>query len=572
MPEVPQPFESLESRLLLSTSWISHGTLTISGTPGNDLISVSLRPRQISVRVHAGKTAVRPYRSFRRAMVRRIVINARAGNDYVQLTNVSLPAFIFGGPGNDTLVGGSGPDTFLGQAGDDSLVGMGGNDLLDGGPGTNIIQGGDGQDTATYDSSPGPVQMAAQAPGWLVTAPDRTETVNSDIENIYGSPGADLLLGSDLPNVLSGLGGDDTLQAVGADDTLRGGDGNDSLLMSESAANLDGGPGTDTVDFSIRTDPLTITIDDKPGDGASGETTEVGTDIENVVGGSGDDTIEGSEAPNRLDGGGGNDILHGLGGDDTLQGSAGDDTLLADPGSDVLSGGDGTDLADYSARTAALVISIDGQANDGEADERDNVMPDIENMAGGSGNDHLIGSDLFNTIWANGGDDTIDGGWGNDTLWGGDGFDIADYSSRSSIQQLRIGEGSGIPGEKDIPQPDIEGLIGGSGDDWIQGGDSAVDNLLLGNAGNDTIIGGPGNDTLIGGPGADILGHDIIPGPGVHATDDEGNDTIYGYLTDKDDDGYVDIINDVLGSNVIYYSTSDPDEVPPPGTWTRGVR
>ncbi|MGE5609996.1 MAG: hypothetical protein ACM359_12130, partial [Bacillota bacterium] len=262
----------------------------------------------------------------------------------------------------------------------------------------------------------------------------------------------------------------------------------------------------------------------------------------------------------------------------TLDAGAGDDTLPADPGADQLIGGPGTDLADYSSRTTNLTISLDDQAGDGDPKENDNVMSDVENLIGGSGNDHFIGSyaqKIANTFWTNGGDDTLDGGWGNDTLWGGDGFDIADYSNplRNSdqwnpggIQQLRLNQGTGIPGEKDIPHDDVEGLIGGSGYDWLEG--DGNDNLLIGNGGNDVIIGRSGNDTLIGGPGSDIIGHDPH---GVSADDkDGGDDTIFGgqavyqngtwVPVNKNNDGSEDLINDKVGENTLFYDATSPDE------------
>src|SRR5207248_9119386 len=127
-----------------------------------------------------------------------------------------------------------------------------------------------------------------------------------------------------------------------------------------------------------------------------------------------------------------NDTLKGGSASDWLFGNTGDDTLDGGLGADLLSGGDGNDLADYSSRTNAVTISLDGKPGDGEAGENDNVSSSIENVTTGSGNDAITGSAFANTLSGGpgndtiagaGGDDTLDGGLGQDSLDGGDGND-----------------------------------------------------------------------------------------------------------------------------------------------------
>jgi len=48
-------------------------------------------------------------------------------------------------------------------------------------------------------------------------------------------------------------------------------------------------------------------------------------------------------------------------------------------------------------------------------------------------------------------------------------------------------------------------LDGGSGNDFLSGGFSDDDDILLGGTGNDQLAGGPGNNTLTGGDGNDIF-------------------------------------------------------------------
>jgi Ca2+-binding RTX toxin-like protein len=150
-------------------------------------------------------------------------------------------------------------------------------------------------------------------------------------------------------------------------------------------------------------------------------------------------------------GGAGDDLLEGGAGDDTLHGGPGDDTFTtaatAD-GADTYDGGEGHDTVDYSLRTAALAVSLDGKANDGAPGEKDDVTLTIEGIIGGAGDDVLLGGP---------GDDTIRGGPGNDVIKGGPGDDS---------------------------------LYGDAGDDVLEGG-----------PGDDMLDGGPGHNSLNGGEG-----------------------------------------------------------------------
>src|SRR4029434_6559459 len=58
-------------------------------------------------------------------------------------------------------------------------------------------------------------------------------------------------------------------------------------------------------------------------------------------------------------------------------------------------------------------------------------------------------------------------------------------------------------GEGDNVHADVENVIGGNGDDKLEG--SAANNVLRGGNGNDTLSGNAGNDTLDGGAGSDEL-------------------------------------------------------------------
>ncbi|MGZ5340718.1 MAG: calcium-binding protein [Solirubrobacterales bacterium] len=166
-------------------------------------------------------------------------LNASSGNDA-----------LYGGPGNDDLNGGSGNDSLFGEAGIDDLAGEQNNDLLDGGPGPDSQKGGTNNDSVTYASR---VDGVTATIGGLTGgdgngedgAPSGGDTIDADIENVFGSAGSDLIVGDADANSLFGgegndfifgLSGGDGVLGQGGDDLLQGNDGNDIVK---------GGPGRD---------------------------------------------------------------------------------------------------------------------------------------------------------------------------------------------------------------------------------------------------------------------------------------------------------------------------------------
>ncbi|GAA3351796.1 hypothetical protein GCM10020358_82870 [Amorphoplanes nipponensis] len=182
--------------------------------------------------------------------------------------------------------------------------------------------------------------------------------------------------------------------------TMRGTPGPDRLV---------GGPGADVI---------------CGGDGADELTGGGGDDV--LIGGLGADVLHGGPGRDTLAGGDDTDVLDGGAGDDTLYGGLGQDQFPAQPGpdgADVLSGGGGYDTADYRARTTPVTVSLDAQANDGAAGERDAVGRDrwsgdseIEAVLGGAAADTLTGDDWRNSLTGGAGPDVLRGLGGEDTL------------------------------------------------------------------------------------------------------------------------------------------------------------
>jgi len=282
-------------------------------------------------------------------------------------------------------------------------------------------------------------------------------------------------------------------------------------------------------------------------DGLSGEADDVRYSTENVTSGAGNDTIIGNALKNVIKGGAGNDIISG-GGNAVFATMADGDSLLGEDGDDtfwmpvknpwaVLNGGAGANAVNFSGRAAALVltnngIALDGDPTAGTGGEKINIAADIQKMVGGFGADKLTGG---------AGADILVGGPGSDELAGGGGEDTADYSGVTVAQSVSLcftatmaGCGAANDGASLVPEADqvwqIEHVIGGDGIDTFTAPGATVDVIFEGGLEDDILTGGDGNDTIWGDDGDD----DIDGG--------KGNDNISGgdgadILDGGDDDG-----------------------------------
>ncbi len=214
---------------------------------------------------------------------------------------------------------------------------------------------------------------------------------------------------------------------------LDGGDGNDTLLGGNAFAGnvLDGGADADafggdwggTVDYSDRTNPVTVTIGDElANDGEAGEGDFVSTGIDQVYGGHAADTIiamnvqgvnrtylRGGEGNDHLsalpvgwtsivEGGAGDDVLRSAGPDSTIYGGIGDDVLIGAHGGQALWGQKGED----TLRGLAGDDLLHGGA-------------DADHLNGGPGKDPVFGDGGSDRFMARDGKrDSLDGGGGTD--------------------------------------------------------------------------------------------------------------------------------------------------------------
>src|SRR5688500_13426303 len=174
----------------------SNGLLQITGTDGDDVLTISRKGEQVVVQLNA-KT-----KSFPTSGIRSLKVDGGAGNDALKITTGVRSGVLRGGDGNDTLTGGDGFDT------------------LDGGAGKDSIRGRSGFDTVTYKSRVNPLVITLDDASNDGEAGER-DNVRSDVEAVVGGSGDDKITGSGAANELSGGLGNDSLRGEGNADTLR---------------------------------------------------------------------------------------------------------------------------------------------------------------------------------------------------------------------------------------------------------------------------------------------------------------------------------------------------------------
>lgn len=509
-----------------------------------------------------------------------------------------------------SLQGGAAADTLLGYGTADRLVGGGGNDRVNGGAGsdTYVYARGDGDDTIdNFDDGAARVDTLRfeagvtrsdlalrRVPsdetdwrgralpddllvdisgggsvrvhhffagdgrgGWQI---DRIEFADGsaalDLDAMraavrQGTPGDDILIGTDAGETLQGLAGHDTLRGLGGDDVLDGGPGDDLL---------DAGPGSDVYRFMAgwgddridHDDPSLAKVDRAVFDGIASTAVVFSRDATHLylqhgsdrltvanqflvddqaarqvdrfefsdrtlgsaevramlfAPGAGDDVLYGTANSESIDGLAGNDTIHGLAGNDELLGNAGDDQLFGDAGDDQLDGGAGDDQLTGGEGNDVVRFGL-GRGHDtfdtsSAAAGLDRVRIDAGLTPGQvsllrSGLDLVVGMPDGSTLRVL--NFLADGQLGRLTA-----IDFADGTSWGPAELLsRSGTGT-------------------EGDDVVIGDDS--DNVFRLLGGNDRAEGRGGNDDIDGGAGADRLygeaGNDRLDGGAGDAADDQ---------------------------------------------------
>ncbi|CAG0981107.1 Bifunctional hemolysin/adenylate cyclase [Rhizobiaceae bacterium] len=361
--------------------------------------------------------------------------NGTDGNIYATIYDPrEAGVSVNGTNGADEFIGSAFADTFVMGAGNDDVQGGGGDDIIDGGLGADTMAGGAGNDTYTVDNLQDVVDESL--PGSSGTdlvrsfgSVDLSDTMHflGNIENVrlLGSSHVDAV-GNALANELVGNGGNNILHGRNGDDILDGGDGNDQLSGGLGADQHVGGSG---LDFARYDDAdygnLTIRLDNAALNVGAAAVGDTYSGIECLVAGAGNDTVVGDNFANRLFGQGGTDTILGRDGNDILDGGEGNDHLYGGLGADQHIGGAGLDFARYDdANYGNLTIRLDNAALNVGAAAVGDTYNGIECLVGGLGNDTVVGDNLANRLYGQGGSDTIFGRAGNDILDGGAGNDF----------------------------------------------------------------------------------------------------------------------------------------------------
>ncbi|MCC6920918.1 MAG: hypothetical protein IT548_17105 [Alphaproteobacteria bacterium] len=214
-------------------------------------------------------------------------------------------------------------------------------------------------------------------------------------------------------------------------------------------------------------------------------------------------------------------ILLGMG-DHTVNSLGGNDILTYAKGNYTFNAGSGVDMlvADFSYATAYGVSSAtltsgsdgySGQFYTGGGLEGGVIFSGVDrfritgtqfadDIRSGNGNDTLAGGAGNDTLNSGKGDDTIDGGAGSADRW------IADQSGDNGALGMTFDMRSNIYiGVGHVTNIEAVELKLGAGNDFIITSIGALNDTLIGGAGNDTISLAQGEDRFEGGTGDDLL-------------------------------------------------------------------
>lgn len=473
------------------TGWT--GTGSINGAAGIDTIVWEADANFILTDTSLTMTTGATSASMTLSSVERATLVGGQNDNSLDASNFSGRATLVGNEGNDTLIGGSGADILRGGPGNDTLTGNGGNDILDGGAGDNSIA--EDLSAATWK-----VSFVLQNNLLFITQHDPIPfPIDKSIIDV------DTLIGIETA-VMVGSANDDSFDVSGWT--------TGSLIIQAAG-------GTDTVKLNIPTptDPAqpgsSTTITNSSVTFTNSDSSIFFDSVEQafIVGTANNDTIDASAFTGTA----------------FIYGKAGDDIIMPGPGANWLEGGDGDDLfiflqdgqagmdinvvvggnsdgtdngidtLDLSAFALDLTIDLStlGSTQTAATDELYFyfLLPDIENIIGGSGDDMLLGNDLDNTFTGGPGGNFIHGAGGTNTI-----VETADADFTLTDTEITI---AGVSTTLSSIQKAV--LTGGSSDNTIDASAFTGQTTLIGLGGNDFLSGGSGNDVLVGGAGDDIL-------------------------------------------------------------------
>lgn len=227
--------------------WARAGLLEVNGTSAADTLNIAINSADATMFdvTLNGKTS-----SFVLADFTRIDVHLGEGDDTATVDAlVTLPVFLHGDLGNDSLGGGGGDDRLDGGPGINTLTGNGGADKFIAAGNDVITDFLDGTDTKTIKwLARGELEINGTDAADIVTVALNVDPTMVDV-TVNGTISSFAL--ADFTRLEIKLGAGDDVATVGAGITFKvvllGGEGIDSLTGGSGDDLLDGGPGIDTM-------------------------------------------------------------------------------------------------------------------------------------------------------------------------------------------------------------------------------------------------------------------------------------------------------------------------------------
>ena len=470
---------------------------------------------------------------------------------------------------------------FPGTADDDTITGSAGDDTIsDGGGGNDVINAGDGNDTVTTTGGRDFINGEGGIDHVIIDA--TADAFGSDISFAFidryvwtGSLGIVQLDRFEQLTFTGGARSDRLLLLNGTTSASLGG-GDDVFHQYNGSFTVDGGSGTDVLEFGGGT--VGITVNFITGTLTSASVTGSFSSFETVRGTLAGDLLIAGTTTGSMAGGSGNDVFDtgaNIGGSVlTLNGGIGNDIFVIRQGASVAIASDaaaiiGTDRVETDIATYALPDGVEDLEYFGSAAFTGTGNELANHIVAGNLDDLLHGGDGADTLGGEAGNDILNGGNGTDRLHGGAGADTMNGEAgndRITIDDLgdiaNGGEGidtveilvdlggtyvatgdieivsnvSGLSGSFQLnalantfsgSDAGDDSVFGGDGNDTIRGRGGA--DSLSGEAGTDYLFGDAGDDFLLGGDALDLLyggaGRDFVLG-------EAGNDILYGEAGD----------------------------------------
>ena len=422
--------------------------------------------------------------------------------------------------GSDTFVPGAGSDVVFGNGGDDRAIF---NDIN---TESDHLDGGSGIDTLVLDWSLAATSIGYSALG--VTNSDQIGTASSYYLANFGGSNQYLFFREVERFEVKGGSASDNLVGGVLDDILMGNDGDDYLIGGGGIDTLNGGGGFDRASLTLSALGNNIVLKNLMGSGSvtlADGTQLISIEAVSLTGGGGDDYLDvRGTVFNPSD----NPYLNrtwtyfaGLGGNDTLAvdfatsygvefdgGEGASDLVIMDWSASLQDifrdGSDGS----YKSYSHSVTLISGGVPYTTEYFYTASIK-NVErfDLAGGKGNDSLLGGALDDVLRSNGGRDVLSAASGTDLL-------VIDWSKIDrAVGTLDAVENNGLAltgtltagysGAYFADDPHYYDRVDFAGVERFDIRTAGRNDVIRTGDGNDTVSGGAGNDHLITGQGID---------------------------------------------------------------------